>query len=292
MATAPGQQWRRQRSRRRASNQGRSAIVRAAQHADRHEPERRLRNHRLVRRRRCGSARLGYGSLQGDAAPTVNQAGAEPIAVRQILHPRTGRKARLDHACPECRVMHSPSFADDLNPCLCGCHSGSHICQHRAVFHAATENKPAGSSQGGHQQTLTSTEVAMLFGTPTAETVLASVHVRAHQQAEYMGASDLIKALQTALRGGARSLIAPPLSMAIAAHLLPLLPCQGHGSLRGRRLPPQHPVRSTGAAMSTTGSRGSHAAQRPPSQPACTLALVGNSHPRRRLRGWNSSRLG
>ena len=44
----------------------------------------------------------------------------------------------------------------------------------------------------------------MLFGTPVAETILASVHVRAHQQAEHMGASDLIKALQTALRGGVR----------------------------------------------------------------------------------------
>jgi hypothetical protein len=32
--------------------------------------------------------------------------------------------------------------------------------------------------------------------------------------------------------------------------------------------------------MSTTGSHGIHAAQRPPSQPACTLAPVGNSHPR------------
>ena len=39
----------------------------------------------------------------------------------------------------------------------------------------------------------------MLFGTPVAEAILASVHVRAHQQAEHMGASDLIKALQTVL---------------------------------------------------------------------------------------------
>ena len=59
-----------------------------------------------------------------------------------------------------------------------------------------------------------------------------------------------------------------------------LLPYQGHGSLRGRRLPPQHLVRSTGAAMSTTGSRAPHTAQRPPSQRACTLAPAGNSHPR------------
>jgi len=44
----------------------------------------------------------------------------------------------------------------------------------------------------------------MLFGTPVAETILASVHVRAHQQAGHMDASDLIKALQNTLRGGGR----------------------------------------------------------------------------------------
>jgi hypothetical protein len=38
--------------------------------------------------------------------------------------------------------------------------------------------------------------VALLFGTHAAETILASVRVRAHQQAGHMGASDLIKALQ------------------------------------------------------------------------------------------------
>src|ERR1700728_4767822 len=38
--------------------------------------------------------------------------------------------------------------------------------------------------------------VAMLFGTHIAETILASVHVRAHQQAGHMDASDLIKTLQ------------------------------------------------------------------------------------------------
>ena len=38
-----------------------------------------------------------------------------------------------------------------------------------------------------------------------AETILASVHVRAHQRAGHMGARDLmIKALQDTLRGGAR----------------------------------------------------------------------------------------
>src|SRR3979411_800826 len=54
-------------------------------------------------------------------------------------------------------------------------------------------------------------------------------------------ARTLIKIL--AKRG--RSLIASPLSMVVVAAL-------GHGSLRGRNNPPQHLVRSTGAAMSTT----------------------------------------
>jgi hypothetical protein len=44
---------------------------------------------------------------------------------------------------------------------------------------------------------------AMLFGTPVAETILASVHVRARPKAGHMNASDLIKALQNTLRGGA-----------------------------------------------------------------------------------------
>jgi hypothetical protein len=43
-------------------------------------------------------------------------------------------------------------------------------------------------------------EVAVLFGTLVAETILASVHVRARKQ----DASDLIKALQNTLRGGDR----------------------------------------------------------------------------------------
>jgi len=86
---------------------------------------------------------------------------------------------------------------------------------------------------------------------------------------------------QNPLRSRGRSLIAPPLST--ASCLLLVSPYRGHGSLRGRRLPPQHLVRSTGAAMSTTGSRAPHTAQRPPSQPTCTLAPVGNSHPRQRV---------
>ena len=47
-------------------------------------------------------------------------------------------------------------------------------------------------------------EVAPLFGTLVAETILASVHVRAQRQAGHMGASDLIKTLQNTLRGGGR----------------------------------------------------------------------------------------
>jgi len=48
-------------------------------------------------------------------------------------------------------------------------------------------------------------KVALLFGTLVAETVLASVHVRAHKQAGHMDASDLIKALQSTLQGGGPS---------------------------------------------------------------------------------------
>lgn len=52
-------------------------------------------------------------------------------------------------------------------------------------------------------------------------------------------------AAQITLRGGGRSLIASLLSIVFVA-------TPGHGSLRGRNNPPQHLVRSTGAAMSTT----------------------------------------
>ena len=41
--------------------------------------------------------------------------------------------------------------------------------------------------------------VARVFGTRAAETILASVHVRAHQQAGHMDASDLIKTLRQPL---------------------------------------------------------------------------------------------
>ena len=47
-------------------------------------------------------------------------------------------------------------------------------------------------------------EVAHLFGALVAETILASVHVRAHKQAGHMDASDLIKALQNTLQGRGR----------------------------------------------------------------------------------------
>jgi hypothetical protein len=94
-----------------------------------------------------------------------------------------------------------------------------------------------------------------------------------------MDASDLV-ATATLLQGGGRSLIASLLSMSF--YVLPS-PSRGHGSLRGQRMPPQHLVRSAGAAMSTSNSRATHVVQRPPSQPACTLAPVGNSHSRQRV---------
>jgi hypothetical protein len=53
-------------------------------------------------------------------------------------------------------------------------------------------------------------EVAHLFGTLIAKTILASVHVRARKQAGHMGASDLIKALQNTLRGEGSSHMANP----------------------------------------------------------------------------------
>ena len=42
----------------------------------------------------------------------------------------------------------------------------------------------------------TGRKVAGVSGTRVAETILASVHMRAHQQAGHMDASDLIKSLQ------------------------------------------------------------------------------------------------
>ena len=48
------------------------------------------------------------------------------------------------------------------------------------------------------------TKVAVLLGTRVAEPILASVHVRARQQAGHMNASDLIKPLPINLRRGGR----------------------------------------------------------------------------------------
>src|SRR5467141_1522202 len=45
-------------------------------------------------------------------------------------------------------------------------------------------------------------EVAVLFGTLVAETILASVHVRAHKQAGHMDASGLIKHCKTPCKEG------------------------------------------------------------------------------------------
>ena len=64
-------------------------------------------------------------------------------------------------------------------------------------------------------------EVVFLYGTLVAETILASVHVRAHPQAGHMDASDLIKALQNTLRGGGR----PHMGLAHLIHgNVPVLP--------------------------------------------------------------------
>ena len=115
-----------------------------------------------------------------------------------------------------------------------------------------------------------------------AEPTWASGHDAASKAGHMTAVAPLNKSSSRPLHPKGRSLIAPPLST--ASCLLVLSPYRGHGSLRGRRLPPQHLVRSTGAAMSTTGSHGNHAAQRPPSQLACTLAPVGNPHIRTAVR--------
>jgi hypothetical protein len=63
----------------------------------------------------------------------------------------------------------------------------------RSIYDAEHSGRPNGRSL-----------VVKLFGTRVAETILASVHVRAHQKAGHMDASDLIKSLPDILRGGAR----------------------------------------------------------------------------------------
>ena len=47
-------------------------------------------------------------------------------------------------------------------------------------------------------------QVAALFGTRVAETILASVHVRTHPQAGHMNASDPINIICQILQGGGR----------------------------------------------------------------------------------------
>ena len=47
-------------------------------------------------------------------------------------------------------------------------------------------------------------KVAHVFGTHVAETILASVHVRAQQQAGRMDASDAVKSSKSILRAGGR----------------------------------------------------------------------------------------
>lgn len=59
-------------------------------------------------------------------------------------------------------------------------------------------------------------------------------------------ANQIVRSAKKVLAMEGRSLIASPLSMAF------FVAAPGHGSLRGRNDPPQHLVRSTGAAMSTT----------------------------------------
>jgi len=66
-------------------------------------------------------------------------------------------------------------------------------------------------------------------------------------EAGHMTAADqIVRSAKKVLAMEGRSLIASPLSMAF------FVAAPGHGSLRGRNNPPQHLVRSTGAAMSTT----------------------------------------
>lgn len=66
-------------------------------------------------------------------------------------------------------------------------------------------------------------------------------------EAGHMTAADqIVRSAKKVLAMEGRSLIASPLSMVF------FVAAPGHGSLRGRNNPPQHLVRSTGAAMSTT----------------------------------------
>jgi hypothetical protein len=59
-------------------------------------------------------------------------------------------------------------------------------------------------------------ETAALFGTPVAETILASGHGRPHQQAGHMIASDPIRSLPQLLQAGGRPHMGPGSSLADA----------------------------------------------------------------------------
>src|SRR5271165_936086 len=80
--------------------------------------------------------------------------------------------------------------------------------------------------------------VARMFGTRVAETILASVHVRAHQQAGHMDASDLIKTLPNTLRGGGRPHMRPTRYRSTKR----LTSCSGNG-LPTRHIFTHHPKR-------------------------------------------------
>jgi hypothetical protein len=112
---------------------------------------------------------------------------------------------------------------------------------------------------------------------PGAKPIWASGDVPRQQAGNTTAIAPITKSLQktSCIQGPFSNRASFVNCLLLAAVVLLLSPYRGHGSLRGRRLPPQHLVRSTGAAMSTTGSRGNRAAQRPPSQLACTLAPVG-----------------
>jgi hypothetical protein len=89
-------------------------------------------------------------------------------------------------------------------------------------------------------------DAAGLFGSFSAEPIWASGLKAPRNQAGHMTASRRSERQKKHLHPGGRSLIASPLSRIF------LVAAPGHGSLRGRNNPPQHLVRSTGAAMSTT----------------------------------------
>src|SRR5438128_9369779 len=98
-------------------------------------------------------------------------------------------------------------------------------------------------------------EVAPLFGTLVAETILASVHVRAQRQAGHMGASDLIKALQNTLRGGGRPHMGYAL-MPSAAGIRALAAYQSCGAARSITPPGRRAVRAGRTFLPSVASAG------------------------------------